>query len=141
MGTRCLTVFQTYDEEIVVMYRQYDGYVDGHGLELAEFLAGGLMVNGLASGEERKVFNGMECLSAQVIAHFKDGPGNIYLYPAKTRGYGENYIYMVKGKIGKEPTIGIYSVSFSEPPEYTRIAEGTASEIFDRYSNDDETGE
>ena len=71
MGTRSLTVFQEYDAEIVVMYRQFDGYPSGHGIDLSEFLAGGKMVNGLSLNENERVFNGMSCLAAQVIAHFK----------------------------------------------------------------------
>jgi len=63
MGTRSLTTFiDTYTgknkmgvpvikkEKIVTMYRQFDGYPEGHGLDLAEFLAGGKMVNGLGDG-------------------------------------------------------------------------------------------
>ena len=54
MGTRSLTTFiETYTEretgkkiknEVVTMYRQYDGYPTGHGIELAEFLADGEVV-------------------------------------------------------------------------------------------------
>jgi hypothetical protein len=47
MGTRSLTIFQENDnKEICVMYRQFDGYPDGHGEELARFLSGFTMVNG-----------------------------------------------------------------------------------------------
>ena len=37
----------------------------------------------------------MGCLAAQIIAHFKNGIGGFYLYPAKTRDCGEEYIYTV----------------------------------------------
>jgi hypothetical protein len=50
-----------------------DGYPDGHGQELADFLDGFKIVNGIST-EDRdfpKVANGMGCLAAQVIAHFK----------------------------------------------------------------------
>ena len=45
MGTRSLTFVYTdhYDGEkpkpIINMYRQFDGYPSGHGLELSEFLS------------------------------------------------------------------------------------------------------
>lgn len=105
MGTRCLTVFQDDDSrEIAVMYRQFDGYLDGHGKDLATLLAGMKMVNGITDHSE-KVANGMACLAAQVVAHFKKRPGGIYLEPAGTRDCGEDYIYFVRGKEGEEPTI------------------------------------
>jgi len=65
------------------MYRHFDGYPSGHGADLADFLHDGKVVNGIPSGDKSKVFNGMSCLAAQMVAHFKDGPGNIYLYPPK----------------------------------------------------------
>ena len=92
MGTRSLTVFQKSNgEEIVVMYRQYDGYPTGMGKDLQDFLKGFTIVNGYS--ETNKIANGMGCLSAQVIAELKDGCGNIYLYPAGTRDVWEDYIY------------------------------------------------
>jgi hypothetical protein len=115
MGTRSLTVFRESDgTEIVVMYRQMDGYPDGHGQELAEFLKDFRITNGL-SGEATKhrVANGMDCLAAQVVARFKHDvqhkrqerdfeykdswgeAGSIYLHPAGTRDAGEEYIYTV----------------------------------------------
>lgn len=103
MGTRCLTVFE--DErhnEIAVLYRQFDGYPEGHGKELFEYLDGKRLVNGIGMGDDTNAFNGMECLAASTVAHFKDGIGGFYLYPAKTRGMGEEYVYTVKpGNGGK----------------------------------------
>ena len=94
MGTRSLTVFKDGDQEIAVMYRQYDGHPSSHGEELKAFLKGVSVVNGL-SGDRTKVANGMGCLAAQIVAHFKEEPGNIYLHAAGTRDRGEEYIYTV----------------------------------------------
>lgn len=94
MGARSLTVvLNSNDREICVLYRQYDGYPTGHGAELQEFLSGFQIVNGLGSEREEKIANGMDCLAAQVIAHFKKEAGGFYLYPAGTRDCGEEYIY------------------------------------------------
>ena len=111
MGTRSLTTFSSTwkdektgkmkDEKIVTMYRQFDGYPTGHGLELAEFLNQGKLVNGIGSNEPQLVFNGMGCLAAQVVAHFKNGPGNIYLHRGGTKNCWEEYRYEV---IGNEET-------------------------------------
>lgn len=97
MGTRSLTVVldNWNNEEIVVMYRQMDGYPSGHGADLGEFLKDFTIVNGIGITENRRVANGMGCLAAQIVAYFKDGPGGIYLHSANTRNCGEEYVYTV----------------------------------------------
>lgn len=104
MGTRSLTkIFNTYKDEkknkqvkeqLVNMYRQYDGYPSGHGTELADFLNGGKVVNGIG-GNDTNVFNGAGCLAAQMIAHFKDGAGGIYIEPITAKNCGQEYEYEV----------------------------------------------
>mgnify|MGYP003150774289 CR=1 FL=1 len=92
MGTRSLTTFiddQT-KEEIVVMYRQYDGYPSGHGRDLIDFL------NKMKS--DNRLTYGISCLSAQVISHFKKGVGDFYLHTANTRDYGEEFVYIIYSK-------------------------------------------
>ena len=98
MGTRSLTRFiEPYTEKnIVTMYRQFDGYPNGHGLELAHFLKDFDIVNGLSRNETKSTANGMGCLSAQVIAHFKTEPGGIYLYGADASNVGEEYVYEIR---------------------------------------------
>jgi len=96
MGTRSLTYIYDDNEPLVCMYRQFDGYPSGHGAELAEFLSSGKMVNGL-SGDNTKVFNGMCCLAAQMVAHFKKGPGGIYLMPPTPGAdHDQEYEYHVR---------------------------------------------
>ena len=97
MGTRCLTVFREADgTEIVVLYRQLDGYPSGHGEELERLLESKTLVNGLPLRDDPSLANGMGCLAAQVVAHLKTGPGGFYLHPAGTRGVGEEYVYTVE---------------------------------------------
>jgi len=95
MGTRSLTVFNNEmdNEEIVVLYRQYDGYPEGHGIDLLNFLNNMEIVNGISNKEKRRIANGMGCLSAQVVAYFKEAPGDFYLHSAGTRDIGEEFIY------------------------------------------------
>lgn len=98
MGTRSITIIKG-EKEIVVLYRQFDGYPSGHGAELKEFLEGITIVNGI--GEQRtKIANGAGCLAAQIIAHFKGphGVGGFYLHPAGTRDLWEEYTYTVTAK-------------------------------------------
>jgi hypothetical protein len=98
MGTRSLTVFKEDDgTEIVVLYRQMDGYPSGHGDELAALLRDFAIGNGIpVVGRPPKFANGMGCLAAQVVAHFKCEPGEFYLYPAGTRHVGEEYVYTLQ---------------------------------------------
>jgi hypothetical protein len=102
MGTRHLTVFGEEDgAEIVVMYGQWDGYPTGHGANLKEFLAGFAVTNGYGIPAPARTANGMSCLAAQTIAHFKEGIGSFYLYPAGTRDCGEEYVYTLSQREGR----------------------------------------
>jgi hypothetical protein len=89
------------NEEIVVLYRQYDGYPTGHGRDLLSFLNNMEIVNGISNNEERKIANGMGCLSAQVVAYLKEAPGDFYLHSAGTRDIGEEFIYTLYYKNDK----------------------------------------
>jgi len=81
MGTRSITrVLDKEDNAIIEMYRQYDGYPKGMGQDLVNFVKDGVLTNGIAVGETRKTWNGMECFAASLVANFKTGVGNIYLH-------------------------------------------------------------
>lgn len=109
MGTRCLTVFKDeYDSNIAVMYRQHDGHPHYHGKELADFLKEKKLVNGLNKNTSM-VFNGMGCLAASVVAHFKKCPGGIYLFSPDVEDVGEEYVYIIRGEVGAEPRISVES--------------------------------
>jgi hypothetical protein len=99
MGTRSITTIidNAFDnnEEICTMYRQYDGYPSGHGKELSDFLSQFTIVNGMGLDEKRKIANGAGCLAAQIIEHFKDGPGGIYMVKTRTKLAGEDYGYEI----------------------------------------------
>lgn len=100
MGTGSLTKFITADrQEICTIYKQLDGYPSGWGADLAEFLLSRQLVNGISvrgtTGKQPVQANGFECLVAQLIAEFKDGPGGIYVYPANQLNLGEDYVYRI----------------------------------------------
>jgi hypothetical protein len=95
MGTRSLTYVYGNKTPVVCMYRQFDGYPSGHGAELADFLYGFEIVNGYGIVKP-KLANGMGCLAAQMIAHFKDGVGGFYLEPVEPgQDCGQDYEYHV----------------------------------------------
>jgi hypothetical protein len=138
MGTRSLTTFiepyqdkngKQKNEKIVTMYRQYDGYPSGHGIDLAEFLASGTMVNGFSPNEEKLVFNGMGCLAAQVIAHFKEGVGGFYLHRGGVTNCCEEYRYeVITNGAGQDITLRCYDVY-----DKKWIFEGTPKEFIQKY--------
>jgi hypothetical protein len=97
MGTRALTFVYDGDKPIVNLYRQYDGYPTGHGAELAEFLNGFKIVNGIGA-ETTRIANGMGCLAAQVVAHFKDSVGGFYIHSVDSTECGQDYEYHVYQK-------------------------------------------
>lgn len=102
MGTRCITAVVDGNRELLCMYRQMDGYPEGHGMELVEHFKGFKIVNGL-SGDKSKIANGVGCLAAQVVAKFKDEAGGFYLYAPETREVGEEFVYTlsVKGNVDR----------------------------------------
>ena len=100
MGTRSLTFIyeDSYPGEstpkLVNMYRQFDGYPTGHGAELAEFLL-------------KTEHNGMSCLAASMIAHFKQSIGGFYIYPTDSTDCGQEYEYHIS-----ENQAEIYETSY-----------------------------
>lgn len=95
MGTRSLTFVYDGETPIINMYRQFDGYPSGHGVELAEFLKSGKMTNGIPVGSTQHFFNGMGCLAAQLVANFKRDAGGFYLYPLDSTDCWQEYEYHV----------------------------------------------
>jgi hypothetical protein len=97
MGTRCLTRVFKDDQEILCIYRQFEGYPSGHGVELAKFTASRPFVNGI--GENNEVFNGMGCYAAQLVSHLKGNEaGGIYIYAPGSTDVWEEYVYEVRGE-------------------------------------------
>ena len=115
MGTRSLTFVYEENKPIVNMYRQFDGYPSGHGQELAEFLLSGELVNGY-SDETAKVFNGMGCLAAQMIVHFKKSVGGFYIHAVTDTECWQDYEYHVYENrvLVKNPGVIIFSGTYKE---------------------------
>lgn len=135
MGTRSLTVIRNdRKKEICVLYRQYDGYLEGHGKDLAEFLNGFTVVNGFNDKTPERAANGNECLAGQIIAHFKEGIGHFYLYPAYQRNCDEEYIYYVDYKQGAEITITACEITYDkfDVQKETTIFKGTPKELLEK---------
>lgn len=80
---------------LVSLYVQCDGYPSGMGSNLAAFLKPITVINGISGQEAGTAANGAGCLAAQLIAHLKDGIGNVYVYPAGSKDCGEDYVYQI----------------------------------------------
>ena len=100
MGTRANTVI--YDEyhgngsavEILNLYRQHDGYVEGHGAELVAFLEPMTIVNGITTGMTN-IANGSGCLAAQMVAHFKKKVGDFYIMAPLGEEMENDFTYQI----------------------------------------------
>ena len=120
--------------EICLVYRQYDGYPTGHPLETAEWLATGTVVNGLGMAEERLVFNGAGCLAAQLISKMKDGPGGTYVHNLESRGEcWEDYLYDII--VTEDRTIEY--VCYDNNEDKTEIFRGTPSDFVTKYKKEE----
>ena len=123
MGTRCLTYVYEVNEPIVCLYRQFDGYPSGHGAELGDFLKGIQLGNGIAGKPEMGTFaNGMGCLAAQLIAHFKKSVGGFYIH-AITDSVGVDYEYHVyanKVVVKDSDEVVVFSGSRKDFAEYCK---------------------
>ena len=118
MSTRSLVRFATREEGVsfsehpekveVQVYKHYDGYPQGHPVDLAKFLNGFKIVNGLGR-ETYQMANGLDCLAAQYIAEFKNGPGDVYVENPDTQHCDIEYITYVWGDYGKGIWMSIFS--------------------------------
>lgn len=103
MGTRSATFFIDGNQTVCHLYRQYDGYPSGHGVDLAR-ACDVRLCNGYSREQaEGRWANGIGCLAATVVAKLKTGIGNVYLH-----GIDENpsdwveYVYVVTtGSLGR----------------------------------------
>lgn len=130
MGTRSLTFVHDEDDNVVVcIYQQFDGYFDGVGDNILDFLRGGTVVNGISMGTDKPQFNGAGDLAARLITHFKDGDasiaGGVYVEsPTLVDGdMGTEFAYHIRCKVGVEPYVQATAV-YSD-----HTVQGYASEI------------
>ena len=96
------------DKIHVQIYHHWDGYPQGLGVKLANFLDGYDVTNGLSTGYQGPVANGMGCLAAQTVSYLKDEPGNVYLRKPIEKDW-EDYEYFVWVKDHAELWISIFN--------------------------------
>ena len=141
MSTRSLVRFAKREEGVsfsehperveVQIYKHYDGYPSGHPLDLAKFLNGFKILNGIPYPEPDKVANGLGCLAAQYIAAFKMKAGDIYVESPDTERDWIEYITYVWGTDNKDIWMSIFDI------EDGCIFVGKPQELIDKYEYDD----
>lgn len=124
MGTRSTVKFYRDFESrqpILSIYQQYDGYINGVGNELAEWLKGKTIINGYNSSQknENGYANGMGCLAAQYVADHKKEIGAFYITELNNI---EEYNYEVRHN-GKEFIIKVDDLFIGTPEELLNFTE------------------
>jgi hypothetical protein len=101
MGTRSIVKFYSeydQDEPIMCAYQQFDGYIDGVGYSLANFLNRKTIINGICDQTMENYANGMGCLAAQYVAENKTRIGNFYLTNKDAEEYYNYEVRYIDGK-------------------------------------------
>ena len=91
--TSSIIKFKCNGVNLVSIYQHCDGYIEGVGYELAEWLCSKFLVNGIPGGTSlQNLANGAGCLVAQFIRDFKTDIGGLYITTSRSEG---NYYYIV----------------------------------------------
>ena len=90
------------------IYKHWDGYPEGLGVTLANYLDGYQIVNGISHDTQGPIANGIGCLAAQLVSYIKDGPGDISLRIPGDRDW-EDYAYYIWIKDHEEIMISIFN--------------------------------
>jgi len=143
MGTRStITFYQKTNDKIIPIvniYQQYDGYLEGVGKGLCEWLKNKIIVNGISPLDVGDIANGVGCLVAQFIKDKKDCVGDLYIYPI---GWGQdycdyNYSVVIEDAYSKRKVKDITTIevnSWGEEPFF----KGTIQELLDYIENQKE---
>lgn len=143
MGTRSTITFcEKIDDKIIPyvnIYQQYDGYLEGVGKELCEWLEDKIIVNGFSPGDRRDIANGVGCLVAQFISDKKNGVGDFYVYPiGEGNGYCDyNYTVIIDETYSERKLKDITTIevgNWGNKPFF----KGTIQELLDYIENQKE---
>ena len=135
MGTRAtITINDEGGKPLLRLYKQFDGYIEGGlGEALVDFMKDRYVVNGYTiSDEQNRAFAGMGCLGAQVVTHFKEKIGNLYI-----QSLDEDY----EGAYNYEISVGPMTDSFevmrkaTNPDEYKELRQGKISIQMKQYGD------
>jgi len=120
------------DKVLVSIYHHYDGYPEGLGVTLANYLEDKKIVNGLGNKKD-PVFNGLGCLAASLIAELKDEPGLVYIDDLNSPHGWLDYEYVIWGDRYKDIWISIFDKSLVDN---TCIFVGKPRALLSKYYTD-----
>ena len=112
------------------LYKHYDGFPERLGVRLASYLKGYDITNGIISGVQGPIANGIGCLAAQLVSYIKDEPGNVYLRPPGNIDF-EDYVYYIWVKENEEIMISIFNY------EEECIHVGNCESLIEKYEYND----
>lgn len=140
MGTRSTTKFIEKREEkltpLVNIYEQWDGYIEGKGYDLADFLKSKTIINGISRGQDTSDYaNGFGCLIAQYIKEFKKGVGGLYIADLDNK---QEYNYEVIFDEDKYFSGNYDSIDDLVIIKVDTIFEGTPSELLEFKESEDD---
>ena len=96
MSTRCLTRVFNGEAEVACLYRHHDGYPEGHGKELTDFVFTLRLVNGYSSSAtvpKALMANGAERMASKIVCFFERN--EMAIYPVGAKDVWEDYEYHV----------------------------------------------
>lgn len=138
MGTTgCIVFCKKINDKIkplVAVRSHFDGYIDGLGHSLAEWLLEKTMINGIKSGQYTfKYANGVGCLAAQFVRTVKDEVGGWYISDLDDIDVWDyTYRVIINDAVVDEESIpvnGICTIIVSSYEE--KIFEGKPSELLE----------
>lgn len=127
---------------VCCVYKHFDGYIEGLGHDLAEWLKGMTLINGICNKEQEghDYANGIGCLAAKWIADNKTETGDIYMCSSDTY---EEYNYEVILKRQNMRVLTVYGTKADDCIVVTvrgrkgnLIFSGSPSELLEFEEND-----
>lgn len=140
MGTRSTTLIIEKQKDdagkiklvkVCKFYKQFDGYPSGLGLDIANFLDSGKLVNGFSLDSNKIEFNGAGCLAGQLITNFKKGTGGVYMIPTSEGGQQYNYKIIVLSPFYKADGSPDIEIVMSGDEKF----KGTPKEFIEKFGN------
>ena len=143
MSTRSTIRFRNDgDSPVCCVYKHFDGYIEGLGHSLAEWLKGMTLINGINNKEQEghDYANGIGCLAAKWIADNKTETGDIYMCDSDAQ---EEYNYDVILKRQNMRVLSVYGTKADDCIVVTvrdrkgnLIFSGSPSELLEFEEND-----
>ena len=143
MSTRSTIRFRNDgDSPVCCVYKHFDGYIEGLGHSLAEWLKGMTLINGISNKEQEghDYANGIGCLAAKWIADNKTETSDIYMCGSDAQ---EEYNYDVILKRQNMRVLAVYGTKADDCIVVTvrnskgnLIFSGSPSELLEFEEND-----